>query len=137
MTITGLGLRRWRREGGKLANAHMSIACDNGKMLMSKVERHSDRYPDELKPVALAYLRTLHASVCLTLLTLTRPSVSPAAAGNAKQLVSVRPSFEPLSLKSRDLDTPCGQWQMSPHRAPEWLPNGAKWCRRAPSLVWF
>lgn len=76
----------------------MGIACDNGRVLLGKLERHPERYPGEQPAVGPALASMLHAHAGLLLATHGRRSATPAAVAATQTLLVVRHSLESQTL---------------------------------------
>lgn len=82
-------LQGYPEDGSKLAVSRIGIAHDNSRLLLARIERHPERYPDELQAVGLDFTRVLHVHACMALSTLARRSATLTAVATAKQLLTV------------------------------------------------
>ena len=76
-------------EMAKHAKERMRVVFDNGKVLLSRVERFPERYPDAVDSVGCSFVQILHANMCLMLASHARKSATPAAVELARRLLLV------------------------------------------------
>ena len=71
------------------ANQRMTVAHDNARRLVNRIERHPERYPDASQPVGATYARILHANVCLLLASHAKQSATISSVNMAQLFLQV------------------------------------------------
>ena len=67
----------------------MTVAHDNARRLVNRIERHPERYHDASKPVGATYARILHANVCLLLASHGKQSATISSVNTAQLFLQV------------------------------------------------